>query len=87
MTRNLTPGNRSTAGSQVDLAVERADDVDRHARGPGVGPEVGQGVVQPPVALDQVVVDQDQLDVGRLGARREAVVAGRGEDRVVAELP
>ena len=61
---------RLSRSSSCDVEAQRADDVDRDARRPGVGPEVGQRVDQPPVALDQVGVDEDQLDVGRLRRRR-----------------
>ena len=68
------------------LHVERAIDEHRNRRGARVGLEVGQGVVQSPAVLEQVVADQDQLDVGRLGRGAEALVAGQLELGIIAQV-
>jgi hypothetical protein len=74
---NLTPGNRSYKSD--------ADDVDRQPRGARVGAEVGEGIVQPPFALDHMMVDEHELDVGRIAGGAKAFVAGESEDRVIAQ--
>ena len=70
---------------ELDAHVPGADHEGRDRRRPGVGAEVAQRVDQPPVALDEVGVDQDQLDVGRLGGEPEPPVARHGDLRLVAE--
>ena len=54
---------------QLHVQVERADDVDRNARGTGVGAEVSQRVGQPPVTLEPVCVHAVGADGGAGGVR------------------
>ena len=73
-TRNRMPGKSCSRLGRLIREVERAVDEHRNRRGAGVGLEVGQGVGERPAALEQVVADQDQLDVGRLGRGEEALL-------------
>jgi hypothetical protein len=70
---------------ELDAHVPGADDEGRDRRRPGVRAEVAQRVDQPPVPLDEVGVDQDQLDVGRFRGEPEPPVARLGDLRLVAE--
>ena len=67
------------------LYVERAVDKHWDRGGARVGPEVSQGVIEPPSGLEQVEADQDQLDIGTLGCCAETLGATQFELGIISK--